>query len=126
MKKILLVYTFSCVFVLNLAAQNVVQGEKAFKSICAACHTVGKGKLVGPDLAGVTSRRSEAWLLSFIKSSQTMVKKGDPVAVKLFNEFNKIPMPDQNMTDVQIKDILAYIKSLSPKTTTPSSTAPKK
>ncbi|MFZ6012802.1 MAG: ethylbenzene dehydrogenase-related protein [Bacteroidota bacterium] len=105
------------VFILSafvVFAQNVGQGEKTFKTICAACHTIGKGKIVGPDLSGVTQRRTEKWLLSFIKSSQTMVKNNDAAAVKVFNENSKIPMPDQNLTDVQIKDVLAYIKSLSP------------
>ncbi|MCZ2357021.1 MAG: cytochrome c [Bacteroidia bacterium] len=126
MKKIILISTILCMGSLYVTAQNAAQGEKAFKSICAACHSVGKGKVVGPDLSGVTDRRTETWLLSFIKSSQTMVKKGDPVAVKLFNDYNKIQMPDQNMTDPQIKDILAYVKSLSPKTTAPASAPPKK
>lgn len=92
-------------------AQNKAEGEKVFKSTCAACHSVGKGKLVGPDLSGVNSRRNEKWLISWIKSSQTMVKKNDPIGVKLFNEFSKIPMPDQNLSDGQIKDVLAYIKA---------------
>ncbi|MEZ5082712.1 MAG: c-type cytochrome [Bacteroidales bacterium] len=78
---------------------------------CAACHTIGKGKLIGPDLKGVTERREEAWLISFIKSSQTMVKSGDETAVKLFEEFNKIPMPDNPFTDEQIKGILSYIEN---------------
>jgi hypothetical protein len=40
-----------------------------------------------------------------------MVKNGDPVAVKLFEENNKIPMPDNNLTDDQIRGILNYIKN---------------
>ena len=28
---------------------------------CASCHTVGKGDRVGPDLAGVHTRRDAAW-----------------------------------------------------------------
>jgi len=94
-------------------AQDIPSGEKMFKASCSACHTIGKGKLVGPDLTGINSKRSAKWLHSFIKSSQTMVKNGDPVAVKLFNEYNKIPMPDQNLTVDQINNILAYIKSKS-------------
>src|SRR5690606_11444230 len=72
-------------------------------------------------------RRTEKWLLSFIKSSQTMVRNNDETAVKVFNEYGKIPMPDQNLTDAQIKDVLAYIKSLSPaqkKAPAKTSTAP--
>lgn len=78
---------------------------------CIACHTIGKGKLIGPDLKGVNDRHDEAWLISFIRSSQTMVKNGDPTAVKLFEENNKIPMPDNNLTDDQIRGILTYIRN---------------
>lgn len=122
MKKFIVVAMLIGFVMPKLTAQNAAKGENTFKGICGACHTVGKGKLVGPDLSGVNERRAQTWLLSFIKSSQSMVKKGDPIAVKLFNEFNKIPMPDQNLTDVQIKDVLAYIGSLSPKSAVPSKT----
>lgn len=98
----------------SLKSQNVPSGEKIFKASCAACHTIGKGKIVGPDLFGVSKKRNEKWLISWIKSSQTLVKNNDPVAVKLFNENNKQVMPDANLSDVQIKDVLAYIKSFSP------------
>lgn len=84
-------------------------GEERFKTACAACHTIGEGKRVGPDLKGVTERRTEEWLLKFIKSSQSVIKSGDPVAVALFNEYNKTPMPDQPLDDGQIKEILAFI-----------------
>ncbi|MCB9503219.1 MAG: cytochrome c [Deferribacteres bacterium] len=85
-----------------------------FKQVCVACHTINQGKLVGPDLADVHTRRSEEWLLKFIKSSQSVVNSGDPVATVLFEEFNKIPMPDNNFTDDQIRKIIAYIASNSP------------
>ncbi len=93
-------------------------GEKTFKTVCSACHSVGKGKLVGPDLSGVTGKYDEKWLISFIKSSQSMVKKGDPKAVKAFNDNAKIVMPDQNLTDLQIKEVLNYIKTNSKSKTT--------
>ncbi len=91
-----------------ILAQNQPPAEYA---VCAACHTIGKGKLIGPDLKGVNDRHDEAWLISFIKSSQKMIKNGDPVAVKLFEENNKIPMPDNNLSDDQIRGILSYIKN---------------
>ncbi|RLD56067.1 MAG: cytochrome C [Bacteroidetes bacterium] len=97
---------FSLLFTFNLNGQNTAPAEWA---TCGACHTIGKGKVVGPDLKGITEKRDEAWLISFIRSSQTMVKAGDAEAVKIFDEF-KIPMPDNNFTDEQIKGILTYIK----------------
>ncbi len=96
------------VFFQSSMAQNAAPAEWA---TCAACHTIGKGKVIGPDLKGVTERREEAWLYSFIKSSQTMINNGDAVAIKVFEEHNKIPMPDNNFTDDQIKGILDYIKN---------------
>lgn len=109
----------------SVNAQNAATGEKTFKASCSACHSIGKGKIVGPDLKDVSTRRKEPWLIKFIRSSQTVVKSGDPVAVKLFNDHNKIPMPDQNLTDAQIKDVLAYIKSKSaPATATAAAIKP--
>lgn len=97
-------------FSIKSSAQN---GESDFKQVCAACHTIGKGRLVGPDLVGVTERRSEDWLLKFIKSSQSLVKSGDKTADSLFKAFNSVIMPDQAMDDAKIKDILAYITNQS-------------
>lgn len=91
------------------------KGEASFKQICAACHTVGKGKLVGPDLANVHLRHSEEWLKKFIRSSQTVIKSGDNYADSLFKAFNQVPMPDNPaLTDENIKDILNYISINSP------------
>lgn len=93
----------------DAAAQD---GATTFKTICAACHTIGKGRLVGPDLAGVTDIRSEDWLIRFIKSSQTVIKSGDKVADSLFKAFNNTIMPDQpTFDDAKIKGVLAYIKA---------------
>ena len=81
-----------------------------YQQRCAACHSVGGGRLVGPDLAGISNRRSERWLLRWTQSSQTLIQSGDPAAKALFDEFNKIVMPDQALSEEQIKGILAYIK----------------
>lgn len=95
-------------------APSASAGQTLFTTNCTACHTVGKGRLVGPDLKGVNTKYPEARLLKWIKSSQTLVKSGEPTAVALFKEFNNIPMPDfTQLSDAQIKSILAYIKKES-------------
>jgi mono/diheme cytochrome c family protein len=101
--------SINLIFCNTLTAQN--QGEQLFKSVCTACHTIGKGRLVGPDLKGINEKVPQEWLIRFIKSSQTMVKSGDKDAVAIFNEFAKVPMPDNQFSDDQIISILDYIKS---------------
>lgn len=86
------------------------EAEKNFAQ-CKACHTIGGGRLVGPDLKGITEKFPEQWLIKFIQNSQALVKSGDKEAVKVFNEYNKFPMPSHNLTDAQVKDILLYIKN---------------
>jgi mono/diheme cytochrome c family protein len=92
----------------NIWAQDA--GEKLFQTTCFACHTIGGGRLVGPDLAGVHELRTQEWLEQFVKSSQTMIKSGDPDAVALAAEYSGIVMPDTLMSDQQIGDLLNYIK----------------
>lgn len=101
--------SINLIFCNSSLAQN--SGEQLFKSICTACHTIGKGRLVGPDLKGINEKMPREWLISFIRSSQTMVKSGDKDAVAIFNEFAKVPMPDNQFSDDQIVSILDYIKS---------------
>ena len=110
---------------LPLLAQE--KGDTTFQKVCAACHTIGKGKLIGPDLANVQTRHPEEWLIKFIKSSQSVISSGDKYADSLFKAYNQIPMPDHpNLTDEQIKELLTYIKekSLAPETAAASTALP--
>jgi mono/diheme cytochrome c family protein len=88
-------------------------GEQVFQATCFACHTIGSGRLVGPDLAGVHERRSQEWLESFVKSSQSMINDGDADAVALFEKYNRVPMPDSFVSDEQVKQVLSYIAAQS-------------
>lgn len=91
------------------ANAQTATGEANFQRLCIACHTIGGGKRVGPDLQGVTTRRSEEWLLRWIASSQSMVRSGDPTAVALLREYNNVSMPDVALSPAEIRDVLAYI-----------------
>ena len=95
------------------ATSRAQDGDQLFRSNCASCHSIGKGKLVGPDLQDVHSRHDDNWLQKWVKSSQSLVKEGDEQAVKLFNDNNKVPMPDVFINEDQIKTVLAYIKTKS-------------
>ncbi len=110
MKKRLLVFAAVGALAFPLKAQqgDAAAGEKIFQSKCSACHTMGQGKLVGPDLAGVLERRDREWVVKFIRNSQELVQSGDEQAVAVFNEF-KIPMPPQDLTDQEMHDLLAFL-----------------
>jgi mono/diheme cytochrome c family protein len=84
-------------------------GESDFTTYCGACHTIGGGLRVGPDLSGVHERRSQDWLEKFVKSSQSLVKSGDADAAAIVVEFNGIVMPDALISDQQIRDVLSYV-----------------
>ncbi|MCP4333931.1 MAG: c-type cytochrome [Gammaproteobacteria bacterium] len=99
-------------------------GEQIFNKTCFACHTIGGGQLVGPDLVGVHERRSQEWLERFVISSQSMINAGDAEAVALFEEFNRLPMPDSFLSEEQSRQVLSYIKSKSAnQATTPTPSA---
>jgi nitrite reductase (NO-forming) len=86
---------------------DAVAGKLAFESKCLACHTIGQGKKLGPDLAGVTKRRRDDWLARWLKSPETMLKS-DADAKALLTEYNNIPMPNQSLTDAEIKQYIKY------------------
>jgi len=96
------------------------QGETLFNKTCVACHTVGKGRLIGPDLANVHNRRDEAWIIAFVQSPQGAIRSGDADAVALAQQFAPIVMPDQALSADEIRAILGYIARKSPAGAEPS------
>jgi mono/diheme cytochrome c family protein len=94
---------------------DFAEAKKTFNQRCTACHTFGKGVKVGPDLKGVGERRERAWLIRFIRSSQSLIKSGDPVAVGLFREFKQERMPDwTDLSEPQIDGILQWLAANGP------------
>ncbi|MCP3981198.1 MAG: c-type cytochrome [bacterium] len=71
------------------AAQDRVDD---FRLNCASCHTIGGGRLVGPDLIGVTERKDRAWLARFIVDPQSVIDSGDAYAMKILDEARGVVM----------------------------------
>jgi len=86
---------------------DAVQGKLNFESKCLACHSVGGGRKLGPDVAGVTKRRSDTWLTRFLKDPQEMLKT-DAEAQALLKEYNNLPMPNQNLSEAEIRQYIKY------------------
>jgi mono/diheme cytochrome c family protein len=85
-----------------------------FSTKCSSCHTVGGGDLIGPDLKGVTARRPRGWLVSWIRSSERMIRKGDPAAVALFRRYRQQQMPDHQLSEAQVERLLDYLAAGGP------------
>lgn len=112
-KKISLLSTFFILFFIISVISFAQDGKEMFR-VCAACHTIGGGKLIGPDLYGVNDRHDEAWMIRFIQNSQEVIASGDTTAIRLFEQYNKVIMPPNNLTDDQVRTLLAYIKNYDP------------
>lgn len=92
-----------------LDKEKAKAGSKVFAAkACTGCHTVGKGRLAGPDLAGVIDRRGETWVRSWLKDPTPMFET-DETAKALLKEYNNVKMPNMKLTDEQIEQLLHYI-----------------
>ena len=87
---------------------EALRGKMDFESKCFACHSMGHGRKLGPDLAGVTKRRKADWITRWLKSPEDMLAK-DADAKALLKEYT-VPMPNQNLSEQEIKQYLEYFK----------------
>lgn len=91
------------------AEPEAARGKLDFESKCLACHSVGQGKKLGPDVLGVTRRRTEDWLTRWLKAPEKMLES-DPDAKAMLKEYNNLPMPNQNLSDVEVRQYIRYFK----------------
>ncbi len=85
-----------------------------FRQNCVSCHTVGGGRLTGPDLKNVTQRKERDWLVEFLQSPQSMMDKGDAYALKLQQEARGVVMPTiSGMSKDRAQALLAMLDTES-------------
>ena len=90
----------------------IAAGKQLFDTNCKTCHRVDS-RLIGPPLAGVYERApSISWIVDFVRNSSAVIASGDPYAVNLFNEYNKVQMtPFTSLKEPDVLNILAYVKA---------------
>ena len=96
----------SCIFFISISLFGQSEGEQIFKSNCAACHTIGGGKLIGPD--------AKEWL-----NSDRFTSTDDPIGtlVKYVQnpaDFGVLQMPAQALNSDEIKQVLNYVEDYVP------------
>jgi len=96
------------VFAQEDVAGDPANGRSLFNMHCAACHHMDRN-MTGPALRGMTERLDRDWLHSWIRNSSAMINAGDAYAVKIFEEYNRLPMTAfPQLSDQDLDDILAY------------------
>ena len=109
----------------NAAGTDAEAGKQIFQEKCVACHTIGKGPLVGPDLKGVTARRPREWLEQWIAAPDAMLAKKDPVATELLHQFHDVPMANMGLSTSDVTAILAFLETAETQPSAPAAaTAP--
>ena len=88
------------------SATALVSGESVFiEGKCVRCHTIGKGRFVGPDLLGVGERYSRDDLIRWAKDPESLYseKKKKPI-----NEGYP-PMPPMNLSESDAQRVADYL-----------------
>ena len=84
------------------------QGETLFKSkTCSTCHAFGM-RITGPDLAGVTHRRSAEWMENQMLHPDVMTKE-DPIAHELLGKY-AVQMPNLMLKPEEAKALIEFAK----------------
>ena len=123
--KIFFSLAFMLTFSLSVFSQDAAvggdpaKGKALFNSQCAACHKLD-AKATGPALRGVADKYETEWLYKWIKNSAELIKSGDALAIKVFEENGKVPMTAfPQLSNADIDDILAYTSEVAPPPPTP-------
>jgi len=72
---------------------------------------IGGGRLVGPDLQGITEKRTKDWLKKWINSSSELIASGDADAIAIFEEYNEVVMTNFYFSDEDSEALYAYLEN---------------
>jgi mono/diheme cytochrome c family protein len=103
-------------FSATAAAQDPPSEEsiKFFRTNCASCHTIGGGRLTGPDLKDLSKRAERDWLVEFMKDPKATLDAGDPYGQKILSEARGVYMPPvPGMTEELANKLLDLIDTES-------------
>ncbi len=91
-------------------------GEELFRTRCASCHSLGPQdgqgigmRNIGPDLIGVTRNRDPKWLNRWIREPDRLLAEKDPIALQLYEQFERIPMPNLRLDEASAQSIIDFL-----------------
>jgi protein SCO1 len=86
------------------------KGRYIFGSQCSACHTIGHGDKIGPDLQGITNVRDHEWLVRFITSPEKVLAEKDPIATALYKKYKQVNMPNLRLSPTDMKELVNFLE----------------
>ncbi len=114
MKKFRLLLSTSLLLLFLSTKGLAQQPADFFQQNCASCHTIGGGRLTGPDLKDVTKQKDRAWIEHFIQNPKAVIDGGDPYALQLQQDARGVVMPTmRGLTPQMAKDLLDMIEAES-------------
>lgn len=85
-------------------AGDAEAGRKLFTSEgCSACHRTSGDRLVGPGLAGISTRSDEAYIRQSLEDPGAVVVDGYPNVMTNFSR----------LSDEKVDNLIAYLKTLN-------------
>ena len=60
-------------------------------------------------IKGITKKREKVWLENWIRDSKKLIDSGDPIAIRIYNDYNQSPMLPYNLTDIEMAKLLEYL-----------------
>ena len=94
--------------------RSISRGEQLYRTRCSICHTVTGKELanaVGPDLLGVTRVRDKQWLFDWLKAPDQMLAKKDPIAMALYEKYDRVAMPNMRLNQMEAIELVTYIEA---------------
>ena len=85
------------------------RGQYTFANHCAACHSIGRGEKLGPDLLNVATTRDREWLTRFITAPDKVRASGDPIALALRAKYKQVVMPRLDLGTSDAAALIDYI-----------------
>ncbi|KGJ99316.1 SCO family protein [Thalassotalea sp. ND16A] len=89
------------------------RGQYLYRTRCTACHTLGQGDGLGPDLLGVVAKRDRTWLARWLKVPDEMLAEKDPIAMQLFAQYQQLAMPNLQLSDIDVAALIDYMAAES-------------
>ncbi len=110
--RVIYIFAFFIFFQTTVTAQvaPLSGGEIFIETGCTRCHTIGKGRFVGPDLLGVGEKYSREELINWARNPELIyAKKGK----KPVNDGYP-PMPPANLSKESAEKVADYLLNYSP------------